>query len=148
VVTTVLLVDDHPLVRSGLSALLAASEHIEVVGEAADGRRAVALAGQLCPDVVLMDLSMPHLDGVSATRQILERSPVTRVVVLTSFTEDERRKDALAAGAAAYLVKDCDPRDLIGTVRRVGSGTAPEAPRPPTRRWTRLVTRWADPNAT
>ena len=127
--TTVLLVDDHPLVRAGLADLLAGSEHIEVVGEAGDGRQAVELVAQLRPDVVLMDLSMPVLDGVTATRLVLQEAPSTRVVVLTSFADRHRMADAVAAGAVGFLLKDCDPRDLVGAVRSVAHGHSPLDPR-------------------
>jgi DNA-binding NarL/FixJ family response regulator len=128
-VTSVLLVDDHPLVRAGLAALLVGSEHVQVVGEAADGLEAVELVARLRPDVVLMDLSMPVLDGVEATRLVLQESPSTRVVVLTSFADRHRMADAMAAGAVGYLLKDCDPRDLVGAVRTVAHGTLPVDPR-------------------
>ena len=119
--TTVLLVDDHRLVRAGLAALLASSDDIEVVGEAADGQQAIDLAAQLHPDVVLMDLSMPVLDGVEATRRIVTHAPGTHVVVLTSFADHHRVTDAIAAGAVGYLLKDCDPQDVIAAVRSAAS---------------------------
>jgi DNA-binding NarL/FixJ family response regulator len=127
--TTVLLVDDHRLVRAGLAALLAATEDIEVVGEASDGRQAVELAARLHPDVVLMDLSMPVLDGVAATRAIVADAPGTHVVVLTSFADHHRVTDAVAAGAVGYLLKDCDPRDVVTAVRSAAGGNAPIDPR-------------------
>ena len=129
VVTSVLLVDDHRLVRAGLVALLAGTEDIKVVGEASDGKQAVELAARLHPDVVLMDLSMPVLDGVAATRLILEESPSTHVVVLTSFADHHRVTDAVAAGAVGYLLKDCDPRDVVTAVRSAALGNAPIDPR-------------------
>jgi DNA-binding NarL/FixJ family response regulator len=129
VVIGVLLVDDHRLVRAGLAALLAGTEDIEVVGEAADGKQAVELASRLKPDVVLMDLSMPVLDGVSATRLILQESPATHVVVLTSFADHHRVTDAVAAGAVGYLLKDCDPREVVNAVRSAAGGNAPIDPR-------------------
>ena len=141
VVTSVLLVDDHRLVRAGLAALLAGTEDITVVGEAADGRQAVDMAARLRPDVVLMDLSMPVLDGVAATRLILEDSPSTHVVVLTSFADHHRVTDAVAAGAVGYLLKDCDPRDLVGAVRTVAHGTLPVDPRLTSDGW-RQPPRW------
>ena len=127
--TTVLLVDDHRLVRAGLAALLASSDDIEVVGEAADGQQAIELAAQLHPDVVLMDLSMPVLDGVEATRRIVAHAPGTHVVVLTSFADHHRVTDAVAAGAVGYLLKDCDPQDVIGAVRSAAGGHVPIDPR-------------------
>jgi DNA-binding NarL/FixJ family response regulator len=129
VVTSVLLVDDHRLVRAGLAALLAGTEDIRVVGEASDGRQAVDMAARLRPDVVLMDLSMPVLDGVAATRLILEEAPSTHVVVLTSFADHHRVTDAVAAGAVGYLLKDCDPRDVVTAVRSAALGNAPIDPR-------------------
>jgi DNA-binding NarL/FixJ family response regulator len=128
-VTSVLLVDDHPLVRAGLAALLVGSEHVQVVGEAGDGREAVELVTRLRPDVVLMDLSMPGLDGIAATRLVVQESPSTRVVVLTSFADRHRMADAVAAGAVGFLLKDCDPRDLVGAVCSVARGSTPVDPR-------------------
>jgi len=127
--TRVLLVDDHRLVRAGLAALLAGTQDIEVVGEASDGQQAVELATRLKPDVVLMDLSMPVLDGVAATRHIVAASPATHVVVLTSFADHHRVTDAVAAGAVGYLLKDCDPRDVVTAVRSAAGGNAPIDPR-------------------
>jgi DNA-binding NarL/FixJ family response regulator len=126
---TVLLVDDHQLVRAGLAALLETAEDLNVVGQAADGRQALDLARVHHPDVVLMDLSMPVLDGVEATRQLLVDLPATYVVILTSFSDRERVGEALAAGAVGYLLKDCDPRDLLAAVRSAAQGHAPLDPR-------------------
>jgi len=125
----VLVVDDHQLVRAGLIALLDTASDLEVAGEAADGEEALELARELRPDVVLMDLSMPVLDGVDATRRLLAEQPGTCVVVLTSFTETERVTEALAAGAIGYLLKDSDPHDLIAAVRAAAHGHAPLDPR-------------------
>jgi len=127
--TTVLLADDHALVRAGLSALLGGTEHIQVVGEAADGQQAVELATRLRPDVVLMDLSMPVLDGIAATRRIVGGVPGTVVVVLTSFSDRRRAGEALGAGAVSYLVKDCDPHDIITAVRCASRGGSTVDPR-------------------
>lgn len=126
---SVLLVDDHQLVRAGLAALLATAEDLQVVGQAADGRQALEVAAEQRPDVVLMDLSMPVLDGVQATRQLLADLPGTHVVILTSFSDRERVGEALAAGAVGYLLKDCDPRDLLAAVRSAAQGHAPLDPR-------------------
>ncbi|MEO3937547.1 response regulator transcription factor [Dermatophilaceae bacterium Soc4.6] len=127
--TTVLLVDDHQMVRTGLATLVEAADDLHVVGQAADGRAAVELAAQLTPDVVLMDLSMPVMDGVQATREVLLASPETRVVVLTSFSDRERVTDALAAGAIGYLLKDCEPAELLAAVRSAAAGHVPLDPR-------------------
>ncbi len=126
---TVLLVDDHQLVRAGLKALLDTADDLEVVGQAADGEQALTLARALRPDVVLMDLSMPVLDGVEATRQLLTEQPDARVVVLTSFSETERVTEALSAGAIGYQLKDSDPQDLMAAVRSAADGHAPLDPR-------------------
>ena len=126
---SILVVDDHQLVRAGLVALLATAEDLEVVGQAADGEEALLLARDRRPDVVLMDLSMPVLDGVEATRRLLAEQPGVRVVVLTSFTEKERVTQALAAGAIGYLLKDSDPHALVVAVRAAAQGHAPLDPR-------------------
>jgi DNA-binding NarL/FixJ family response regulator len=125
----VLLADDHRLVRSGLETLLSACEDIDVVASAADGAEAVRLAAQHEPDVVLMDLSMPVLDGVGATRQIVAAQTKTQVIVLTSFADRERVVDALDAGAVAYLLKDSEPSQLVEAVRSVMRGESPLDPR-------------------
>ena len=125
----VLVVDDHPVVRAGLVALVSGAGDLRVVGEATDGEEAVRLGTRLRPDVVLMDLSMPVLDGVGATRQLLAEHPGCAVVVLTSFADQARVADALAAGAVGYLLKDSDPRDLLAAVRSAAEGHAPLDPR-------------------
>src|SRR5262249_3151922 len=106
---SVVIADDHPFVRHGLRTYLGTLDHIEVVGGAGDGAEAVELAARLVPDVVLMDLVMPELDGVEATRRIRESSPATKVIVLTSFDDDERVFPSVKAGAAGYLLKDVRP---------------------------------------
>ncbi|MFZ1996624.1 MAG: response regulator transcription factor, partial [Solirubrobacteraceae bacterium] len=108
----VLVVDDHAVVREGLRTFLELQEGIEVVGEAADGEQAVARAAELTPDVILMDLVMPHVDGIGAMRELRRRSSPSRVIVLTSFLDDERLMPALQAGAAGYLLKDVEPAEL------------------------------------
>jgi DNA-binding NarL/FixJ family response regulator len=113
----VLVVDDHAVVREGLRTFLELQDGIEVVGEAADGEQAVAQATQLEPDVILMDLVMPHLDGIGAMRELRARSSPSRVIVLTSFLDDERLMPALRAGAAGYLLKDVEPAELARAVR-------------------------------
>lgn len=122
---TILLVDDHQLVRAGLRALLESVDDLRVVGEAGDGDAAVDLAVAERPDVVLMDLSMPRVDGVEATRRLVAAAVDTRVVVLTSFADQPRVQAALAAGAVGYLLKDSDPRDVIAAVRQAAAGHVP-----------------------
>lgn len=125
----VVLVDDHHMVRTGLAALLAATDDIVVVGQAGDGAAAVDAVAREKPDVVLMDLSMPVVDGVEATRLILADHPQVNVVVLTSFSDRDRVSDALAAGAVGYQLKDCEPADLLAAVRAAAAGHAPIDPR-------------------
>jgi DNA-binding NarL/FixJ family response regulator len=125
-VIRVVIADDQALVRAGFQALLDAQDGIEVVGEAADGRQAVELAGRLQPDVILMDIRMPALDGIAATREIArdKRLDTVRIVILTTFELDEYVFDAIRAGAAGFLVKDTNPTDLIEAVRVVAGGEA------------------------
>jgi len=122
----VVLADDQALVRAGFRSLLDAEDDIEVTGEADDGEEAVRLATALVPDVVLMDIRMPGLDGLSATRRIVadERSTGVRVVILTTFGLDEYVFDAIRAGASGFLVKDTDPEELVQAVRVVAAGDA------------------------
>jgi DNA-binding NarL/FixJ family response regulator len=122
----VLLVDDHALARTGLRMVLDAEPDIEVVGEAANGRQAVHSVGRLQPDVVLMDVRMPELDGIAATREIA--GGPTRVLILTTFDLDEYVYDALAAGASGFLLKDVGPEQLTEGIRVVASGDALLAP--------------------
>jgi DNA-binding NarL/FixJ family response regulator len=130
-VTRVLLADDQGLVRAGFKALLDAQPDIEVVAEAADGAEAVELAGRERPDVVLMDVRMPRMDGLEATQRITaDRAlPDTRIIVLTTFELDEYVFGALRAGASGFLLKDIDPPDLLAAVRIVSQGDALLAPR-------------------
>lgn len=125
----VLLADDHKIVRIGLEQLLANYEDIELLASATDGAEAVALASELQPDVLLMDMSMPEMDGVEATRQVAMVSPGTRVVVFTSFSDPERILDALDAGAIGYLLKDAEPEELIEGIRAAVRGESPLAPK-------------------
>jgi NarL family two-component system response regulator LiaR len=120
----VLIVDDHAVVREGLRTFLELQDGIEVVGEAGDGIEALERAARLEPDVILMDLVMPRLDGVAAMRKLRERSPHSRVIVLTSFLDDNRLMPALQAGAAGYLLKDVEPAELAEAVRTAGSDRA------------------------
>jgi DNA-binding NarL/FixJ family response regulator len=128
-VIRVLVVDDHQLVRAGLITLLEAAADIQVAGEAADGRQAIEAAKAASPDVVLMDLSMPVLDGVAATRLLLAELPQARVVALTSFSDRQRVTDVLAAGATGYVLKDSRPDDLLAAVRAAADGHVPLDPR-------------------
>jgi DNA-binding NarL/FixJ family response regulator len=125
----VFIADDHGLVRAGLEQLLSGAEDIEVVGSAAGGREAVEKAADASPDVVLMDLSMPDLDGIAATRGVLERCPDCEVVVLTSFSDRDRILAALDAGAIGYLLKDAEPDALLSGVRAAARGESPLDPK-------------------
>jgi DNA-binding NarL/FixJ family response regulator len=130
-VTTVVLVDDQGLVRAGFRALLDSEEEIEVVGQAADGQEGLELVRRLRPDIVLMDIRMPVLDGLAATAQITSDPELadTRVIVLTTFELDEYVFGALRAGASGFLLKDVEPIDLLDAVRVVAGGEALLAPR-------------------
>lgn len=119
---TILIVDDHAIVRRGLNALFALQPDCQVVGEADSGEAAILLAAELVPDIILMDLVMPGLSGVEATRRIKEVSPRSQVIVLTSFHEDVHIFPALHAGALSYVLKDVDPDELVETVRRAMRG--------------------------
>ena len=125
----VLLADDHGLMRDGLGRLLASVPDIEVVAAAADGPEAIRLAREHRPDVVLMDLRMPGMDGSEATRRLLEDEPATQVVILTSFSERDEILSALDAGAIGYLLKDAEPEELIRGVRAAAHGESPLAPK-------------------
>jgi DNA-binding NarL/FixJ family response regulator len=120
----VLIVDDHAVVREGLRTFLDLQDGIEVVGEAADGDQGVAEAERLAPDVILMDLVMPKLDGVGAMRELRTRTPEARVIVLTSFLDDERLMPAIGAGASGYLLKDVEPAELARAIRAAAAGDA------------------------
>ncbi len=125
----VVIADDHGVIRDGLRHLLEEAPDIEVVGSAADGAEALSLAKSLSPDVVLMDLQMPVMDGVEATRRILADVPGTDVLVLTSFSDGERIIEALDAGAMGYLLKDAEPEVVLEGVRAVQRGDSPLHPR-------------------
>lgn len=118
----VVLADDHAIVRAGLKAVLARASDIEIVGEASDGDEALALAERLDPDVLVMDVSMPKLDGIGATKTLTERGPRPRVLVLTMHVEEEYLVPLLEAGAAGYLVKSIADRDLVDAIRAVARG--------------------------
>jgi len=141
----VLLVDDQSLVRAGFRMILKAEQGIEVVGEAADGAEALAQVEALAPDVVLMDVRMPEVDGIEATRRIVAAFPETRVIVLTTFDLDEYVVEALRAGASGFLLKDAKEQELVAAIRVAAeSGGALFAPSV-TRR---LVERFVEPKAT
>lgn len=125
----VLIADDQPLVRRGLALILGPDPEFEVVGEAEDGARAVALARQVLPDVVVMDIRMPVLDGVKATEELARTLPETRVLALSTFDMDEYVVAALRAGAYGFLPKDVSPEELVAAVRTVHAGEAAVAPR-------------------
>jgi DNA-binding NarL/FixJ family response regulator len=118
----VLLVDDDALMRAGLAAILSSTSAVEVVGEAADGRAAVDRVGALRPDVVLMDVRMPTLDGIAATREIVAAAPATRVVIVTTFEDDDYIFGALTAGASGFLLKRTSPEELIAAIGAVAAG--------------------------
>ena len=120
----VMLIDDHAIDRKGLAAYLDTYPEIEVVGEAGSGAEGVTMAAKLLPDVVLMDLVMPEMDGIEATRQVKAVSPTTQVIVLTSYGEDERIFPAIKAGALSYLLKDIGPDDLVRAIKGARRGEA------------------------
>jgi RNA polymerase sigma factor (sigma-70 family) len=123
-VIRVLLVDDDDLMRAGLRAVLSSDDGIEVVGDVGEGRRALAAVRELRPDVVLMDIRMPDLDGIAATREVLSAQPDVKVVMLTTFEDEEYIFGALAAGAAGFLLKRTRPEDLIAAIGIVAGGDA------------------------
>jgi NarL family two-component system response regulator LiaR len=120
----VLIADDHQVVRQGLRTFLELQDDIDVVGEASDGLAAVEMTGRLAPDIVLMDLVMPGLDGIEATRRITAAGGGVQVIALTSFTEDDKVFPAIEAGAAGYLLKDVTPEDLVEAIRAARRGEA------------------------
>jgi NarL family two-component system response regulator LiaR len=129
----VVIVDDHPVVRQGLRTFLAVQDGIEVVGEAGDGAEALAQVATLAPDVVLLDLVMPGVDGVAAIAQLVAESPETKVLVLTSFPDDDRLLAAVQAGAAGYMLKDVAPTELANAIRAVARGEAALSSQPAAR---------------
>jgi two-component system, NarL family, response regulator LiaR len=124
----VMLVDDHTMVRRGLATFLKVFDHLELVGEAADGETAVELCGRILPDVVLMDIVMPNMDGVTATRLIRQRFPSVQVIALTSFKEDRMVQSALQAGAIGYLLKDVLAEELAQAIRAAHAGRGTLSP--------------------
>ncbi len=126
---TVMIVDDHEMVRQGAASYLEAQEDIHVIAEASSGEEALSLANEHVPDVVLMDLVMPGLDGVEATRRLKIDSPRTQIIILTSFHEDEHIFPALQAGAISYLLKDVKASELVEAIRRAALGEATLHPR-------------------
>lgn len=125
----ILLADDHQLVRAGLAQLLEGSDEFVVVGTASNGNEACALAVEIKPDIVLMDLSMPECDGIAATRALKERAPDVKVLVLTSFSDQRRIFEAIDAGAVGYLLKDTEPDELLKAIRAAARDEAPLDPR-------------------
>jgi DNA-binding NarL/FixJ family response regulator len=125
----VLIVDDHAIVRTGLAQLLDTTDDLELAGATGDGEEAVALAAELKPDVVLMDLSMPGTDGVTATARIVAQDPTAHVLVLTSFSDQARILDALQAGAEGYLLKHSEPEVILAGIREVVAGGSPLDPK-------------------
>jgi DNA-binding NarL/FixJ family response regulator len=128
-VIRVMIADDHAVVRGGLAQLLATTDDMEIVATAEDGAAAVASYAEARPDVVLMDLSMPEMDGVEATRRVVSDRPDARVVILTSFSDDRRIRDALDAGATGYLLKQAAADDLLDAIRSAAAGDAPMDPK-------------------
>jgi len=117
-----LIVDDHKVVREGIKAFILPGEDLELAGEAGDGSQAIELAAKLNPDVILMDLIMPGVDGIAATREIIQHQPDARILILTSFTDDEKVIAAIRAGALGYLLKDSSPQDLLEAVQTIQRG--------------------------
>jgi two-component system, NarL family, response regulator LiaR len=118
----VVIVDDHTVVRQGLRFMLEQRAEVEVVGEGSDGEQAIALAGELVPDVLLLDLLMPKLDGIAAVRAIKRLTPTTQIIILTSYYEDDQIFNAIKAGALSYLLKDASAHDLVEAVSRAAQG--------------------------
>jgi DNA-binding NarL/FixJ family response regulator len=143
----VLLADDQPLLRTGFRMVLGAEDDLDIVGEAGDGMEAVDLSRRLLPDVVLMDIRMPRMDGVAATRAIVEARLPVRVLILTTFDLDEYVVGALRAGASGFLAKDVPAEDLVTAIRTVAAGEAVVAPRILKRLLDRFAGALPDPNA-
>lgn len=139
----VVVVDDQQLVREGFCTILGAQDDIEVVGEGADGEEAVRLAVEVAPDVVLMDIRMPNLDGIEATRRIVSGAPATRVLMLTTFDVDDNVYEALRAGASGFLLKNTTRDELVAAVRTVAQGESLLAPSVTRRVISAFVEQWA-----
>src|ERR1700690_862125 len=120
--TTVLLAEDHMIVREGFRKMLELEDDFEIVGEAQEGRQAVALAKKLCPEVVLMDIAMPKLNGLEATRQVLKAVPATKVVILSAHSDDAYVKNAIESGAVGFLLKQTSAHDVCRAIREVQNG--------------------------
>ena len=144
----ILLADDQPLLRTGFRMVLGAEDDLDIVGEAGDGAEAVDLARRLLPDVVLMDIRMPRLDGVAATRAIVDARLPVRVLILTTFDLDEYVVGALRAGASGFLAKDVPAEDLVTAIRTVAAGEAVVAPRILKRLLDRFADSLPDPSST
>jgi len=127
-VITVVLVDDHRLVRAGLEQLLGLTDDIRVVGSAEDGSTAIPLVAERRPDLVLMDISMPGVDGIEATRALMAQDPSTRVLVLTSVSDQERILESIQAGALGYVMKDAEPDELFDRIRSAVDGCESSGP--------------------
>ncbi|MBO0795260.1 MAG: response regulator transcription factor, partial [Ktedonobacteraceae bacterium] len=126
---TVMIVDDHAIVRQGVRGYLALQPDVEVIGEAEAGEAAVSLAAELVPDIMLVDLIMPGMDGIEVTRRVKLLSPHTQIIVLTSYHEDEHIFPALRAGALSYVLKDIDPDELVAVIRKAARGESVLHPR-------------------
>jgi two-component system, NarL family, response regulator LiaR len=124
----ILIVDDHPVVREGLRVLLSSEDELELVGEASDGEEALLKAQETMPDVILMDLIMPRMDGIRAIREIKKAVPAVRVLIMTSFSEDDRVLSAIKAGAMGYILKDIVPEDLLKAIQDVYHGNPSLSP--------------------
>jgi DNA-binding NarL/FixJ family response regulator len=144
--TRILLVDDQELMRMGFRMVIESQADLSIVGEAADGREAVRHAAELAPDIVLMDVRMPELDGIEATKQIVAANDDVRIIVLTTFDLDEYSYAALRAGASGFLLKDAPPAELLAAIRAVASGDAVIAPSVTRRLLSRFLQHLPDPS--
>jgi DNA-binding NarL/FixJ family response regulator len=145
--TSIVLVDDQELLRMGFRLVLESQPDLEVVAEAGDGREAIALVAEHAPDIVLMDVRMPDVDGVAATREIIASGSASRIIILTTFDLDEYAYAALRAGASGFLLKDAPPADLLSAIRAVASGDAVVAPSTTRRLLETMAHRLPDPDA-